>query len=629
MCGIFGFTGAPNEQALYKMSSAIIHRGPDERGYLTRNNASIGICRLAIVDIKNGKQPISNEKEDTWVAFNGEIYNHVSIRNKLEDKGHHFKTSHSDTEVIVHAYEEYGEYWPEKTAANGMFGLAIWNDKDCTLLLYRDRAGKKPLYYFSMDGNIVFASEIKALLEHPDVSIDLDYQSILHYLMFKHVSAPRTAYKKIKQLLPGQYLVWQKGKPLKISRYHSISFTPLRENTFCDTNIANQLFNLIDDAVYLRMQCDVDYGAYLSGGLDSSAVTALMCRHQSSPVKTFSLGYADEIKGQFEGKAQDLHYARVMSKRLGTDHYELIISADDFANSITEVLSAFDEPFSGTISTYFLSTLIKKHVKVALSGDGADELFGSYLAHRIAFPMTLWLEIKKKGKFRWDDLSTEERESLRPFHTKDSFSFLAQLAHSNQAHWREKLAVFTPIDIMMLVNPEVLSTANAADVFNGWHKITSDLTANDALNLVLEADQRDLLPNQVLPFVDRLSMAHSVEVRCPYLDHRIIALANSLSGDLKIRNGVTKYILKKALGKLLPEKLVNRPKEGFVQPIYSWMHGSLKNWILEKLSELPKQLFQQGFLDQLILRFLQDDRKMDAKIWNLTCFSIWLRDKII
>jgi asparagine synthase (glutamine-hydrolysing) len=604
------------------MAEKIYHRGPDDDGFLELPEISLGMRRLAVVDIETGKQPISNETNDIHVVFNGEIYNHIQIRKDLMAKGHQFRTDHADTEIVVHAYEEYGSHWPEKVQVNGMYALALWDHKNKRLLLYRDRMGKKPLYYAMHNNNIIFASEIKALLCHPDISTELDPQALYHYFMLKHISAPETAYTHIRQLPAGHFLVWEKGKPIRTAPYWFLSFQ-IRYPDLSEQEASHMLLELLDDAVSLRMDCDVPYGAYLSGGMDSTAVTALMCKRQSKPVKTFCLGYAEEAKGQFFGKSQDFHYARTMADRLGTDHHELIIDAKQFAQSMPEIIRAFDQPFSGTISTFYLSTLIKKHVKVALSGDGADELFGSYLAHRLAFPIEYYFSNQLTQCPSWEDLEEKDFDGLKPFDNKGGFDFLKTVAHPDMAKWKERLCVFPPDELDKLLSREIFVQSSLNDWRRFWMDITKGLTATDALNSSLETDQRDLLPNQILPFVDRLSMAHSVEVRCPYLDHRLVAFANGLPGHLKIKNGITKYIHKKALEGLLPQDLLNRPKEGFVQPIYTWMHDSLHKWTLEWLHALPQHWFDGKLLGKLISEFQSGDTNLNAKIWNLVCFSIW------
>ena len=610
-------------KVMESMNQTIVHRGPDDDGYYADEFMNLGMRRLSIVDLESGKQPICNEDCSIWVVFNGEIYNHLELRKGLEQKGHRFRTHHSDTEVVVHLYEEYGEKWPQKV--NGMFGLALWDKKKMKLFLYRDRIGKKPLYYAYKNGGIVFASEIKAILKHPAVSKDLDSRALYQYFGLKNISAPRTAFEDIKQVLPGSFVIWRDGG-IETQAYWRLNFSsPLEDIT--EKEAADHLFELFEDAVKIRMQCDVPFGAYLSGGVDSSSVVAIMGRHHSRKVTTFCLGYEDQPNGQFAGKMQDIYYAREMSRRLGTDHHEFIITADQFAETMPAVLSAFDEPFSGTVSTYFLSILIKEHVKVALSGDGADELFGSYLAHRLAFPIEKYMELTKRvqGPIEWRDLSEEEKLSFRPFDNLESFCFLQSMASPSISEWRRRLSVFSEEEKQQLLTKDFLEAVGTSPPENVYDALEKDLTATDALNKSLEIDQKELLPNQVLPFVDRLSMAHSVEVRVPYLDYRIIEFANRLPGYFKIKNGFVKHIHKLAMEKLLPRELLRRPKEGFVQPIYSWMRTSLGGWMHETLGALPSEIFNQEYVKGLLKRYHTREENQNAKLWNLMCFGIWYR----
>lgn len=601
------------------MTDSLFHRGPDEEGFYYDNKMNLGMRRLSIVDLTTGQQPIHNEDKKIWVISNGEIYDHVALRKTLEERGHRFKTDHCDTEVIVHLYEEYGEDWP--IHVNGMFGVALWDESKEKLLLCRDRIGKKPLYYAVKNGQIIFGSEIKALLRHPAISRELNYQALYHYFGLKNISAPDTVFNDIKQLLPGHVLVWREGK-IRTRPFWKLDFShPLTD--ISEEEAAQHLLQLLEDAVKLRMQCDVPYGAYLSGGVDSSSVVAMMRRHQSKPVMTFCLGYDDKPEGQFFGKAQDIAYARNMSERLGTEHYEYVIDAKQFADQMPEIISAFDEPFSGTISTFFLSILIKKHVKVALSGDGADELFGSYLAHRLAFPIENYLFLRERGKTKLYDMEKQDLDLISPFDSPDQFRFLKRVASRDLAEWREKLCVFSHRERSELLTREFLHASGYPGIKDPYQELKSHLTAKDVLNKSLEIDQKELLPNQVLPFVDRLSMAHSIEVRVPYLDYRIIEFSNRLPGKFKIKNGIVKYIHKKAMEKLLPKDLVERPKEGFVQPVYSWMHGSLKGWVEEHLNSLPIDVFNPQYVKNLKMAFLTGDQTLNARIWNLVCFGLW------
>ena len=625
MCGIVGFTGQPNPDILRTMCRVLTHRGPDDEGYLDHPQVSLGMRRLAIVDLAGGRQPISNEDGSVVTVFNGEIYNHPAIRRDLLDHGHRFATHHSDTEAIVHAYEQYGDSWPEAAQINGMFGLAIWDQARQRLLLYRDRMGKKPLYWAAIPSGIAFASEIKALLKHPEVSGEWDYGSLYQYFGLKNTSAPRTAYRQVHQLLPGHHLVWTPTGGIEAPRpYWTCDFIP-SEPVPSEEEAAARILDILTDAVRVRMDCDVSYGAYLSGGMDSSAVVSLMARFQSKPVKTFCLGYADLDGGQQAGKSQDVFFSRMMADRLGTDHHEHIITASDFARNFPGVLRSFDEPFSGTVSTFFLSEYMRRHITVAVSGDGADELFGSYLAHRLAFPVESWNRIKASGKNRFEDLYADDRNSLAPFDTPEQFAFLDRVATPSLAVWRERLDVFSHTERHSMLSLEFLDAAGEDVDQNPYAPIEAALTARDALNRCLETDQRELLPNQVLPFVDRLSMAHSIEVRCPFLDHRLVGYVNQLPGRYKIQGTSTKHILRKALAGVLPKELIDRPKEGFVQPVYTWMRGPLKAFAIEAVTSLPETVIRRESANRLLEGFMAGDQSLNAKVWNLTCFAAWLK----
>lgn len=609
---------------LEKMCRLLIHRGPDEEGYYFDKDMSLGIRRLSIVDIGGGKQPVTNETEDVWGVINGEIYNHLKLRKNLIQRGHIFRSNHSDSEVMIHLYEEYGAEWP--IHVNGMFGAAIWDKNADKLFLFRDRIGKKPLYYSIVDDQIIFASEIKSIVIHPRVSNDYDYNALYQYFGMKNISAPETAYKEVNQLLPGHVLSWYHGN-MEMVPYWKVDFTDIQDDIY-EEEAADHLFRLFEDAVKLRMQCDVPFGAYLSGGIDSSSVVAVMANNHSKPIKTFCLGYEDKPEGQFAGKSEDLRFARTMADHLGTEHHEYIIDARQFADGLPDIISAFDEPFSGTISTYFLSILIKKHVKVALSGDGADELFGSYLAHRLAFPIENYMTITTKGTTDLNGLDAESRKRIHPFDESSQFNLLRKIASHRISQWRERLCVFNAVEKKCLLTDQFFKNVIETNSENLYTPIEAGLTAADALNRSLEIDQKELLPNQILPFVDRLSMAHSIEVRVPYLDYRIIEFTNRLPGRLKIKDGIVKYIHKKTMQRLLPADIVSRPKEGFVQPIYSWMHGMLKDWIIENLRALPMNWIRSDYLNVLIEKFKNGDKSLNAKIWNLVCFNLWYQHNI-
>ncbi|MFZ3091847.1 MAG: asparagine synthase (glutamine-hydrolyzing) [Nitrospirota bacterium] len=614
MCGICGFTGRPNEPVLKKMTDSLFHRGPDEDGFYSDGKVNLGIRRLSIIDIATGHQPIHNEDKGIWAVFNGEIYNFQELRRDLEEKGHRFYTSHSDTEVIVHLYEEYGNDFAHKM--NGMFTIALWDKNNDKLMLVRDRMGVKPLFYAQLNNNLVFGSEIKAILSYPDYTPDINYEGIYHYFTFKNVPAPLTAFKGIYSLLPGEMLIFSNKNIFK-ERWWKLNFDESEDYT--EEYIKERIFALLEDSTRLRMVSDVTVGAYLSGGIDSSSVVALMTRFTDKPVKTFSLGYVDELKN----KEADLHYARKVSKLYKTEHYEYIMSHDELIENIEDVIGAFDQPFSGTISTYFLSKLIKNHVKVALSGDGSDELFGSYLSHRVAQPIYHFARLY--NAVNSNKMAGEEERLFAPFE-KRFLKDLFEKSKGDEAVWRYNLCLFSDEEKESLLTNGFKSVANKPSSFLLMKHNFDTLTAKEPLNRILEMEWNTQLPDQVLSFVDALSMAHSVEIRSPFLDYRLVEFAATVKGNLKIKNGSVKDILKNSLKTLLSEDIIKRPKEGFVLPVFDWMVEKLKDFCLDVLSE--KRLRRHGFLNtdavkDMLGKYYSGDRGSAARVWNLMMFQIW------
>ena len=614
MCGICGFTGDKDHVALKKMTDTIAHRGPDDDGYYADGKINLGMRRLSIIDIVTGQQPIHNEDKNLWTVFNGEIYNFQELRKDLDAKGHQFYTDHSDTEVIVHLYEEYGRDFAHRI--NGMFALALWDKREEKLLLVRDRMGVKPLFYALVNGKLIFGSEIKAILEHSDYKRKPNFEALYHYFTLKNIPAPLSAFQGIYSLLPGEMLIFSRGEMIK-KKWWSIKFQEKEDLDEAATQ--NRIVELLDDATRLRMISDVPFGAYLSGGVDSSAIVALMTRFSSLPVKTFSLGYEDELKN----KEADLYYARKVSQTFHTDHHEYIMSWRELLDDLENVITAFDQPFSGTISTFFLSKLITKHVKVALSGDAADELFGSYLSHRTAQPMYHFHRLY--DKFLKGKLTEEETALFKPC----DLQFLQGLykkSGGDEALWRYQLGVFTDEEKKSLLSRRFLSELNGVSSYALFAVNFNAVYSTDPLNRMLEMEWNTQLPDQVLAFVDFLSMAHSVEVRSPFLDYRLVELSATIPGHLKIRDGNVKDILKKAVESLIPEGITKRPKEGFVLPIFDWMMDKLKDYSMEVLSE--SRIAKHGLLNDAMVRNVMDsyysgDRSKAAKIWNLMMFQIW------
>lgn len=614
MCGICGFTGKENKAILKKMTDSISHRGPDEDGFYSDGSINFGIRRLSIIDLNTGHQPIHNEDKSIWTIFNGEIYNFPELRNELEKMGHRFYTDHSDTETIVHLYEEYGKNFVNKI--NGMFAIALWDKCKEQLLLIRDRMGVKPIFYTVISDKLVFASEIKAILAHPSYIRDLSYKGIYHYFTFKNIPAPFTAFEGIYSLLPAEILTFSSGKVSK-RKWWKIKF---KENvSYNETYVKDKIFSLLEDATKLRMRSDVPFGAYLSGGVDSSSIVALMTRFTDKPIKTFSLGYEDELKN----KEADLYYARKISSTYKTEHYEHIMSFKELVDDIYEVIGAFDQPFSGTISTYFLTKLIKKHVKVALSGDGADELFGSYLSHRVAQPLYHFKRLY--GKVKSDSLTEDEENLFTPYDIK-LLEDLFNKSNGDEIKCRYSLHLFSDEEKENLLTDDFKTKISKASSFMFLKKHFDDLTASDPLNRILEMEWNTQLPDQVLAFVDFLSMAHSVEIRSPFLDFRLVEFVATIPGKMKIKNGNVKDILKKTVEPLLPEGITERPKEGFVLPVFDWMNEKLKDYAMDLLSE--KRIKRHNLLNTDIVKNILDgyysgNRNNAGKLWNIMMFQVW------
>lgn len=607
MCGICGFTGQSDKALLKKMAGTLIHRGPDEEGYYTDDAVNLAIRRLSIIDPAS-HQPIHNEDKTLWVVFNGEIYNFQKLRWDLKSKGHRFYTHHSDTEVIVHLYEEYGTEFVHKM--NGMFAIALWDRAEEKLLLIRDRMGVKPLFYSLINNNIVFASEIKAILEHPDYVRGINYDALYHYFTFKNVPAPLTAFRDIYSLLPGEMLTFYRGS-LEKKRYWKLRFQ--ERHDYSEEFVAQKIIVLLKDAVRLRMISDVPFGAYLSGGVDSSTVVALMTRFSDKPVKTFSLGYEDELKN----KEADLYYARKVSEAYRTRHHEYIMSSKEVPEEMGNVIRAFDQPFSGTISTYFLTRLIGRHVKVALSGDGADELFGSYLSHRTAQPMHHFSRLHGKAN--------DEEELFAPCDI-EYLAGLYDISGGDSSKWRYALCLFSDEEKRDLLSDKFRANLNNPDSYSLLKSHFDAASTDDPLNRILEVEWNTQFPDQVLAFVDFLSMAHSVEIRSPFLDYRLVEFAATIPGSMKIKSGNVKDILKKAVETLLPEGITRRPKEGFVLPVFEWMENELRDYCKELLSEdrmRRHDLLNIDAVKGIVDSYFAGNKGNAGKVWNLMMFQVW------
>jgi asparagine synthase (glutamine-hydrolysing) len=612
MCGIAGRFGPGSNQVVREMIATLVHRGPDDEHVVSGKDFSIGARRLSILDLPGGRQPVSNERETVWAAQNGEIYNFPEIRQNLVDRGHRLKT-HCDTEILPHLYEEHGEEFPKKI--DGMFAVALWDDEEKVGFLARDRMGKKPVYYCMHENALYFASEIKGLLRIPGFERSLNLDALHQFLSFKHVPHPLSIFKGIAILPPAHKLTFRAGHEPIVTRYWDLNFSGSDESAgMTEEEIEDRLLMLLRRGVQRRLLWDVPIGFFLSGGIDSSLSTVLAAELSSTKIKTFTLTYSQE--STTEGKEEDRRWARWVAERYETEHHEETIQVSNFPDNLRRILACFDEPYAGVVSTYFLAQLMSQHVKVSISGDGADELFGSYLSHRLAFPLANYKNYLRTGDTTY----------IKPF--DNQLDFLSHLAEPEDWAWRYKLLVLSDAEKEAIYTPEVASQMSQFSTRERLRKDFSDLSARDPLNRILEAEFRTIFPDQVLAFVDRLSMAHSLEVRTAYLDTEFVSFVAGLPGSLKIKDGETKHLLKKLALKYFPSEMVYRKKEGFLMPITQWLLRDLEAYVRDTLS--PQRLskhglfrseYVQGLVDGLYCN--QSDHRAVNKVYSLLVFQEW------
>ncbi len=571
------------------MTGTLQHRGPDDSHVVGQDGFAFGVRRLSIVDVAHGRQPVSNEDGTIWAAQNGEIYNFPELRPKLLAKGHHLR-SNADTEVLPHLYEDYGTDLPKHI--DGMFAIAVWDSRRRIGLLARDRMGKKPLYYCQLGETVYFASELKALLKIPGFTRTVNVEALHHYLSFKHVPHPQTIFKGVYMLPPAHQMVIAPGKAPVISRYWEPDFSvdPHLAAT-PEPELVDEFLRLFKRGVQRRLMSDVPIGFFLSGGLDSSLSTAVAAE-MSGRIKTFTLTYASG--STTSGKEADREWANFVARKYGTEHHEESIEFGNYPAHLRRILESFDEPFAGVVSSYFLSQLIGKHVKVAVAGDGADEIFGSYLSHRLAQPLANFATYEATG----------DADLIRPFEGRPEYLRALLDGTGSDAEWRAKLLVYSEKAKRELYQPDVAATLGATSTVDLLRDTFSQLRTTDPLNRILEAEFRTILPDQILTYVDRLSMAHSLEVRSAYLDTDVVSFVGKLPGTLKIRRGETKYLLKQAARRYFPAEMVDRPKEGFLMPVAEWVFGDLRKYVADTLA--PDRLSAHGLFRPERVRALVD-----------------------
>lgn len=619
MCGICGIIGIGDEELLKKMCAVISHRGPDDEGIYINNKwgqstvgqstfiVGLGVRRLSIIDLKTGYQPIHNEDSTVWIAYNGEIYNFIELRKNLEDKGHRFYTK-TDTEVIVHLYEEYGKDCVKYL--RGMFAFAIWDEKNQRVMLFRDRVGKKLLYYTRTASGFLFASEIKSLLQCNSVKREVNLKSLSHYLTFNYVPGPETMFSGIFNLPPASILTYENSE-IKVEEYWDLHYE--EDYSHSEEYWLGKIEEKLNESVKLRLISDVPLGAFLSGGLDSSVVVALMSKFMNEPVKTFSVSF----KGpKFYDESGDFN---LVANLFQTDHHELIVEGIDVMNILPKLVWHFDQPFADIVAlpTYLISKFARQYVKVVLTGDGGDEVFAGYLRYPIDNYASLYQKIPLPIR-QWLISVSEVLPELN--RVKKA---LRGLSEGNEAirysHW---IAQMTDDMKQKLY----LHDKNRDSSFNLFIPLFEGVKGASSLNRRLYLDIKNWLGNAHLGRIDRTSMANSLEARCPFLDQELIELCARIPSRLKLKGFTTKYLLRKIAQKTLPKQIADKKKHGFTVPISHWLRGELRNFAYDILTDIKAR--NRGYFDMKYVQIMLDEHirgrnDFGTSIWALLNFELW------
>ncbi|OGP90868.1 MAG: asparagine synthase (glutamine-hydrolyzing) [Deltaproteobacteria bacterium RBG_16_47_11] len=630
MCGIFGFitrkkTDIPDPNLLRQMRETMSHRGPDDKGEYIRPMDDrgpfvyFGHRRLSIIDLAGGHQPLSDEDGTVWVLLNGEIYNFQELKGELEKKGHRFQTR-SDTEVIVHGYEEFGENCFERF--HGMFAIAIWDEGRGRLLLARDRLGKKPLYYSLINETLLFASELKAIMAYPGFQRQIDPLSFMKYLFYEFVPCPHTIFKKAKKLPAASYLLWDE-KEKEIQEYWSPFHRKKPDEVFLEKEAEDRIMELLEKAVKRRLISDVPLGIFLSGGIDSSIITALAQVEVPGKVKTFSISFEDP-------SFDESKYALLASQHIGTEHYEKRMNPEDLLRLVPKLPDILDEPMADAsiIPTYLLSQFTREQVTVALGGDGGDELFAgypTYLAHQVATRYERWLEfLHPLMDFLGNLLPVSDDNISFDFKVK---KFLSGIGFPDGIRNYVWLGSFLFSDLPGVLSPEISNRFDETRLVEEISSHGKDFPFQDRISLLQYLDLKLYLQESILVKVDRASMANSLEVRAPFLDHELVEYMMELPSTLKLKGWTSKYLLKKAAEPYLPADIIRRKKKGFGVPIAKWVKGPLKEMFMDLLSF--DRIKEEGYLNpQYVQKLLQDhlmNRRDNRKqLWTLLVWELWV-----
>jgi asparagine synthase (glutamine-hydrolysing) len=629
MCGICGMSYSDHRpgdrEVLEKMNAAIIHRGPDSDGFYVAGGVGLAMRRLAIIDVKGGDQPISNEDDSIWIVYNGEIYNYPEMHAELEKRGHHFKTQ-SDTECVVHFYEDEGEACVKHF--RGMFAFALWDTHKHRLLLARDRLGKKPVYYTIQNGELYFCSELNGLLRALPHRPEMDLEAIDLYLSLQYIPEPRTVYKDIYKLPAAHTLVWENGRA-EVNRYWDYSYQPKLSGN--EDDLAEELRVRLREAVKMRLISEVPLGAHLSGGTDSSIVVALMAELSDAPVKTFSVGFQEE-------EFSELPYARAVAQKYSTDHHEFTLTYGDIPATLEKIICHFGEPFAdaSAIPLYHLSLLTRQYVTVALNGDGGDEDFAGYQRY--------WLDPLANLYLQAPPFLTRNLIPSIAHHLPDKSnrpvgqSFVNGLKRLEQLPRVDRRAsilrwgsYFAPWQRQQLWKEEHWKNFRA-DHAESLLAESFNKASGSFLDRTLYTDLHNYLPGDLLVKADRMTMAASLEGRSPFLDHEIVEWAARLPDSLKVRGRSGKYLLKKAFANYLPENVKSHAKQGFGIPLAAWFRGPLADWSRELLvgTESPlNDLFNQSALRNLINEHTQARTDHGKRLYALSMLALWMKGSYV
>ncbi len=625
MCGIVGKVTSEGQVVdrlvLERMCTALAHRGPDARGIHLDAGAGLGIQRLRVIDLETGDQPVFNEDGSVAVVLNGEIYNFRELRATLVRAGHRFRTN-GDTEVIAHLYEEHGLACIP--LLQGMFGLAIWDASRRSLILARDRLGKKPLFYAERPGALSFASELQSLLQDPEIPTDLDHQALDQYFAFRYVPGPRSAYRAVRKLPPATTLVYARGRAT-VERYWHLDFSRSHRAPLPDAHEA--IRESLLESVRRRLVADVPLGTFLSGGIDSSAVVAAMAQVTQGPVKTFSIGFERE-------RYDELRHARVVAERFGTDHHEFVVRPDAMA-MIPKIVRHHGEPFadSSAIPSFHLAELARRHVTVALNGDGGDEGFGGYPRYRRMLALQRLDRVPHTVR-RAAAIATaalpDNGDLYSPLNRARRFAqawglepqsrYVAYM--SSMGGGLDRGALYTP------AYRELVGTATADDVITEpWRRSS----ASDLVNVMLDVDTATYLPGDLLAKMDIATMAFGLEARSPLLDADFLALAATFPGDFKATARHTKVALRAALRPWLPGEILDRPKQGFEVPVAEWLRGDLRQYLTDVLFDpaaTARGYFESGYVRTLVDRHLSGADDHAKALWTLLMFELWHQELV-